>query len=311
MANQPSDRLHDVVVIGGGAAGISCALECFDIKLDTVLLEARPVVGGQLDEIHHTIRNVATGSFEDGPALQAAMERTAAILGDRLLVGCQVDRADFEAGWVEASGQRLRSRTFLIATGSKPERLSAAPDGAFEGDVTYEIESQPDQFAGRDVVVVGGGDSATLDALELAATASSVKLVHRADHLTARHDIAQRLRQDPRVEDYPGWEVESTAGNERLKEVVLVHRATGERRRVPAGGLVVKISRDPATAMFQGQLTLDRRGAIEVDASLQSSQPGVFAAGDVVAGSYWRVAAALGQGSLAARSILRHLEGQA
>jgi thioredoxin reductase (NADPH) len=274
------------------------------------VLEARPVLGGQLEEIHHSIRNVASGWFEDGPALQAAMGRTAALLGDRLLVGRHVDRADLPAGWVEASGQRLRGRTFLIATGSEPQFLSAAPDGAFEGDVAYEIESQPDRFSGRDVVVVGGGDSATLDALELAATASSVKLVHRSDHLSARHDILQRMRQDPRIEDCPGWEVESTAGNERLREVVLVHRSTGERRRVAAGGLVVKISRDPSTAVFRGQLDLDGRGAIEVDAALQSSQPGVFAAGDVVAGSYWRVATALGQGALAARSILRHLEGR-
>jgi thioredoxin reductase (NADPH) len=221
-----------------------------------------------------------------------------------------VDRADLEARWVEASGQRLRARTLLIATGSEPQFLPAAPDGAFNGDVTYEIESQPDRFSGRDVVVVGGGDSATLDALELAASGSSVKLVHRSEHLTARHNIVQQMRQNPRIEDYPEWEVESIFGNERLEGVVLVHRSTRERRRVAADGLVVKISRDPSTATFRGQLELDRRGAIEVDAALQSSQSGVFAAGDVVAGSYWRVATALGQGALAARSILRHLEGQ-
>jgi thioredoxin reductase (NADPH) len=267
-------------------------------------------VGGQLEEVHHSIRNVASGWFEDGPALQAAMQQTAQILGDRLLVGRHVDRADLDAGWVEANGQRLRARTFLIATGSDPQFLPAATNGAYGGDVTYEIESQPDRFSGRDVVVVGGGDSATLDALELAATASSVKLVHRAEHLTSRHDILERMRKEPRIEDYPGWEVESTAGDERLREVHLVNRSTGEHRSVGAGGLVVKISRDPSTAIFRGQLELDRRGAIVVDADLQSSRPGVFAAGDVVAGSYWRVATALGQGSLAARSILRHLEGQ-
>ena len=83
---------------------------------------------------------------------------------------------------------------------------------------------------------------------------------------------------------------------------------TEERRTVAAGGLIVKISRVPRTGAFRGQLELDRNGAVVVDEQLRTSRPGVFAAGDVVAGAYWRVATALGQGSLAARSILRHIE---
>jgi thioredoxin reductase (NADPH) len=208
---------------------------------------------------------------------------------------------------VKAGDGRFHARALLIATGSVPQVLPAAPDGAFGGDVTYHVESRPDRFSGRDVVVVGGGDSATLDALELAATASSVKLVHRSEALTARPNVVEQVRQDQRIEDFPGWEVESTQGSAGLEAVTLVHRSTGERRKVAAGGLIVKISRSLRTAVFGGQLELDRKNAIVVDESLQTSQPGVFAAGDVVAGSYWRVATAFGQGVLAARSILRHL----
>jgi thioredoxin reductase (NADPH) len=116
------------------------------------------------------------------------------------------------------------------------------------------------------------------------------------------------VRRDGRIEDLSGWEVEAVSGTERLEEVVLVHHVTGERRKVAAGGLVVKISRVPNTAVFRGQVELDKSGAVIVDAELQSSRAGIFAAGDVVAGSYWRVANAFGQGVLAARSILRHLE---
>jgi thioredoxin reductase (NADPH) len=303
-----ADQHHDVVVIGGGPAGVSGALECFDINLDTIVLEGRSVLGGQLAEIPNSVRNVAAGQFEDGPALQAGLQRSAAILGDRVLAGHDMTEADLGAGWVTAGGGRFHARALLIATGSIPQSLPAAPDGAFGGDVTYHVESRPDHFSGRDVVVVGGGDSATLDALELAATASTVKLVHRSEALTARPDIVERLRQDRRIEDLPGWEVESAHGTERLEEVVLVHPSTGERRQVAAGGLIVKISRLPCSAVFRGQLELDRRGAIVVDGALQTSQSGVFAAGDVVADSYWRVATAFGQGVLAARSILRHLE---
>jgi len=301
-----ADQHHDVIVIGGGPAGVSAALECFDINLDTVVLEGRPTLGGQLAEIPNSIRNVAAGSFEDGPALQAALQRSSGILGDRVLAGLDVTEADLSAGWVKAGNRRFHARALLIATGSVGQVLPGAPDGAFGGDVTYHVESRPDHFSGRDVVIVGGGDSATLDALELAATASSVKLVHRSE-LRARPDIVERVRRDRRIEDLPGWEVESTHGTERLEEIVLVQPSTSERRKVGAGGLIVKISRVPSTTVFRGQVELDRREAVVVDSALQTSQPGVFAAGDVVAGSYWRVATAFGHGVLAARSILRHV----
>ena len=87
-----------------------------------------------------------------------------------------------------------------------------------------------------------------------------------------------------------------------------MHSATGEQRKVAAGGLVIKISRDPATDAFRGQLDLDHRGFVVADRELRTSCPGVFAAGDVVSGAYWRVSSALGHGSLVSRTILRYLQ---
>jgi thioredoxin reductase (NADPH) len=301
-------RVHDVVVVGGGPAGVSAALECVDMKLDTVLLEARSALGGQLVEISHSVRNVATGRYADGPALQAGLQRAAETLGARVLLGHPVGTAATADGWVEASGQRFHGRAILIATGSAPERLPAAPDGAFGGDVTYQLSDPPERFAGRPVAVVGGGDSATLDALALAETASSVLLVHRSERLTARHDIVAQVRAEPRIVDLPGWEVASARGGETLEELELVRPTTGDRQTVAAAGLVVKVSRVPATEVFGSQIELDHRGFVLADGDLRTSRPGVFATGDVVAGAYWRVAYALGQGILAARSILRHLE---
>jgi thioredoxin reductase (NADPH) len=159
-------------------------------------------------------------------------------------------------------------------------------------------------------VVVGGGDSATLDALFLAPLASSVILAHRSETLTARHDIVAQLRAEKRVEDLAGWQVESLRGGDRLEEVVLVHPATGDRRTVPAGGLVVKISRDPSTQPFRDHVDVDRHGFIIADSELRTSRPGVFAAGDVVSGAYWRVSSALGHGSLVSRTILRYLQDE-
>jgi thioredoxin reductase (NADPH) len=263
-----------------------------------------------LAEIPHSVRNVAIASPRSGSALRDCLAASAAILGDRLRLTHPVTAVHLGERWVEVAGARIGARALVIATGTRHQQLPAAADGAFAGDVTYLLEARPDHFAGRDVVVIGGGDSGTLDALELARAGSKVTLIHRSDALTARHDIVEQVRQEPHIEDLPGWELESLEGRDRLEAVNLVRQSDGQRRRVEARGLVVKIARVPRTDLVRGQLELDRAGAIVVDANLQTSRVGVFAAGDVVSGAYARVSAALGQGSLAARSVLRHLQGR-
>jgi thioredoxin reductase (NADPH) len=303
-----AEQHHDVVVIGGGVAGVSAALECKNNRLDTVLLEAGPALGGQVATIPFDVRNVATGWYTDGTALQAGVQRSAQFLGDCVRLGHAVTGASLSEGTVDVDGARFHGGAILIATGTRAGQLAAAPDGAFGGDVTYQLESRRDRFQGRPVLVIGGGDSATLDALELAATASSVMLVHRAESLSARADIQAKVRADGRITDLPGWELESLQGGEHLEAAVLVRRSTGEHRTVAAGGVVAKVGRRPGTEPYAGQLDLDRHGFVIADAELETSCPGVFAAGDVVVGAYWRVAAALGQGMLAARSMQQHLE---
>ena len=302
---------HDVVIVGAGAAGVSCALECFDIQLDTVVFEIASEPGGQLAEIPHSVRNVAVGRFENGRALRQALEDSSAMLGDRRRVSHAVTRADLGERWVEANGARIYATALVLCTGTSRQQLPAAMDGAFGGDITYQLEPRRERFVGRDVIVIGGGDSAALDALELANAASSVRLVHRSDALKARQDIVEQVRNEPRIEDLAGWELETTSGGDRLEEIVLVRPATGERRRLNIGGVIVKIARVPSTQLFHGQIELDRSGAIVVDDELRTSRDGVMAAGDVTAGAYPRVATALGHGVLAARSALRYVQGRA
>src|SRR4029450_1917483 len=112
---------HDVVVIGGGVAGVNCALECFDIQLDTVLVEASATLGGQLPDILHTVRNVATGRFADGGALQRALLESAEILGDRVRLSHHVTKAELGARAIEVDGGRLSGRALGGATGTRGE----------------------------------------------------------------------------------------------------------------------------------------------------------------------------------------------
>ena len=303
-----NEELHDVVVIGGGVAGANCVLECFDIQLDTILIDAKATLGGQLPEIGHSVRNVAAGRFDDGEALQRSLLEATAILGDRVRLSQPVTKADLAERVIDVDGGRIAGRAVVVATGTRRQYLEAAPDGACGGDVTYQVEPLLDSFAGRDVAVIGGGDSGTLDALALAERGSSVTLIHRSPDLTSRHDILRRLRDEPRITDLGGWALEATRGTDRLEGIVLVNHSTGERKELAVRALVVKIARVPNTELFAGQLELDRSGAIVVDQELRTSRTGVFAVGDVVSGAYPRVAAALGSGSLAARSVLSYLQ---
>jgi thioredoxin reductase (NADPH) len=288
-------------------AGLSCALECHDIQLDTIVLEMQAEVGGQITEIPFHVRNVAAGVFDDEHSLPQALHRSVAILGDRVRRSWLVDRIGLGERWVESQGRRLAADAIVIATGVGVRRLPGAVDGGFDGDVTYELGPDLGRFAGRPVVVIGGGDNASLDALTLARCGSPVTLVHRAERLASRPDLAGELHDNPLITQLGGWELDRVGGDERLEEVVLIRHATGERRSVKACGLVVRIGKAPRTDLIRDGLQTDRSGAVVVDETLATSRVGVFAAGDVVAGAYWRIATAMGQGSLAARSVLRHL----
>jgi len=302
-----ADRLHDVIVIGAGAAGVSTAIECSDIQLDVLLFESADRVGGQIEEVPHTMRNVVT-SADGNDKLLAVLAQHASTLGDRLRLGEPVHSLDLATGRVATKDGSHRAKSVLIATGSRRRELGIAPDGSFGGDVTYLIEPQFQRFAGRPMVVVGGGDSAALDALALAEAGSPVTLVHRSPQLSSRHDIAERLRSSDRITELAGWDVDELVGGDQLRSVKVSNPTTGERREIEAGGIDLKLGREKCVELVKGQVELGPHGGITVDGSLRTSNPRTFAAGDVTEGAYERVATATGEGSLAAHSILNYLQ---
>ncbi|MGH9080059.1 MAG: NAD(P)/FAD-dependent oxidoreductase [Acidimicrobiales bacterium] len=303
----PVETLHDVVVIGAGAAGMSAAIECLDIQLDVVVLEAVSGVGGQIGQIPHSVRNVAL-TTEGNDRLVDALAHHASLMGDGVLLDQRVTRLDLATGTVDAGAHRYRTRSVLMTTGSRRRELEQAPDGSFGGDVTYLVEPHLARFAGLPMAVIGGGDSAALDALELAAAGSTVTLVHRAAHFTARRDLVERVQSEGRITEMPEWTLDKLVGSDRLRGIDVSSRSTGEHRHLDVSGVVLKLGREPRVDLVREQLDLGRHQGIVVDADLRSSHPRTFAAGDVVEGAYERIATAVGQGSLAARSILASLE---
>jgi thioredoxin reductase (NADPH) len=303
------EALHDAVIVGAGAAGVSAAIECLDIQLDIIVLDCASKVGGQIDQIPHSVRNVAVAP-DGNDSLVDALARHASILGDRLQLGRTVTRLDLDAGTVEAGTYRCRARSVLVATGSRRRELEHAPEGSYGGDVTYLVEPHLARFAGRPMAVIGGGDSAVLDALALAEGGSEVALVHRSPHLTARGDLVERVRSQGRITELAGWTLDGLVGSDHLQGVDVSAGSTGDHRRLEVGGIVLKLGREQHVELVRDQLRLGVHGGIEVDTTLRTSHPRAFAAGDVVEGAYERIATAIGQGSLAAHSILTSLESR-
>ncbi|MDM7914183.1 MAG: NAD(P)/FAD-dependent oxidoreductase [Candidatus Eisenbacteria bacterium] len=191
-----------------------------------------------------------------------------------------------------------------------------------------EILPDRERFAGLSVAVVGGGDSACLDALELAPIAREVHLISRSPALRARTDIQRAVLAEPKIERWSGWEIRALAGTDPLESMTIAEAAsriggavtdpTGTRdsagaagasllREIAVDAIVVKIGFAPNTEAFRDKIACNEAGEVLADRGGRTNVPGVFAIGDVVAGSVWRVAAAVGSGVTVVPAIQQHL----
>ncbi len=228
-----------------------------------------------------------------------------------------------------ADGSEIPCRTVIVAAGARYQRLAVDDLERFEGAGVYYAATDLEAriCVGLPAIVVGGGNSAGQAAIYLAQQGSRVSIVIRSgdlEHSMSRY-LIERIEAEPHIELFTNTQVRALAGDGHLDQVTLEHTPTTDRRTVACAGLFCFIGADPATAWLGGALELDANGFILTDRSLpdsvtggprfatrdplpyETSVPGVFAAGDVRSGSMKRVAAAVGEGSSAVRSVHEHL----
>ena len=250
-------------------------------------------------------------------------------LGARLNAPCEVVALRVESGFhvlVLADGSEISCRAVIVATGARYRRLAVDDLERFEGAGVYYAATDLETriCSGFEVLVVGGGNSAGQAAIYLAQHLCHVSLVVRRDTLThtmSRY-LIERIEADPRISLLTETEVRALAGDPRLSEATLEHTPTGERRTIPCTGLFCFIGAEPVTGWLGDCVALDKGGFVLTDRALpdtvaayaarpplpfETSCPGVFAAGDVRQGSMKRVAAAVGEGSSAVRSVHEYL----
>ncbi|HZP28975.1 MAG TPA: FAD-dependent oxidoreductase [Acidimicrobiia bacterium] len=323
--------IFDLVVVGTGPAGLAAAVYGASEGLDTVSMDA-VATGGQAGTSSRIENYVGFPNGISGEELTARAAMQAQRLGARLNAPCEVTGLRSEHGFhvlALADGSEVPARSVIIAAGARYRRLAVADLERFEGAGVYYAATDLEAriCAGSDVVVVGGGNSAGQAAIYLAQQGSRVSIaIRRADlSATMSHYLVDRIEADPRIELLTSTEVRELFGDGHLARVTLEHTPTGERRTVPCSGLFCFIGAQPATAWLGGAVALDESGFVLTDRSLpatvvdgprfaarpplpfETSVPGVFAAGDVRHGSLKRVAAAVGEGSSAVRSVHEHL----
>jgi thioredoxin reductase (NADPH) len=298
---------YQTIIIGAGPAGISCGAELQESKIDYLILDRNDATGGQLLEIPNTIRDFAGGFFEDGQSLKARMDELAGKVGLNLALKQDVSSVNLKEGFLIANDQKLTARSIVLATGVSRRKLNLDNADTFGDDLAYVLWGCKEHFSDNPVAVVGGGDSALLDALELASLCPVVYLIHRSIHFKARPDVLNEVRNNPRIRLVADTQVESLIGNGSLTGVRLVSTATEEKFDIEVNRLLIKVGYAPNTEIFSEQVKMNSSGYIICDKNQSTSLPGVYAAGDITAGGYWRLAVAIGQGSLAGYNVRQYL----
>jgi thioredoxin reductase (NADPH) len=324
------EYLFDLLVVGTGPAGLAAAVYGASEGLDTVSLDA-VATGGQAGTSSRIENYVGFPNGISGEDLAARAAIQAMRLGAHLNAPCEAVGFRAEQGFHVVSladGSEVACRSMIIASGARYRRLAVDDLERFEGAGVYYAATDLEARTCREspVVVVGGGNSAGQAAIYLSQQGSRVSIAVRRDDLTSTmsHYLVERIEADPGIELLTRTEVRELTGDEHLEQVILEHTATGERRAVTCTGLFCFIGAEPATAWLGDEIALDPDGFVLTDRLLpddtiaaafagreplpfETSVPGVFAVGDVRHGSMKRVAAAVGEGSSAVRSVHDHL----
>lgn len=302
--------MHNLIILGGGPAGLTAAIYAARANLSPLVIEGNEA-GGQL-MLTTLVENYP--GFEEaikGPALMQSMRKQAERVGATFVTedATAVDLRRRPFVVTTQSGDRFEGRALIVATGASAKLLGVPGEHRLMGrGVSTCATCDGFFFRKKDVVVIGGGDSAMEEALYLANLARSVTVVHRRDALRASKIMQERAMKHPAINFVWNSAVEDIVGNGVVRGVLLRNIKTAELSERAADGVFVAIGHVPNTALFAGQLDLDPAGYVVLRTRSLTNVEGVFAAGDVHDHTYRQAITAAGFGCMAAIDAERWLQ---
>ena len=301
-------KLYDMVIIGGGPAGYTAALYAARAGLEAVVLE-KLSPGGQM-ALTSDIDNYpgfpdGVDGFNLGMQMKAGAQRFGAETKMTSVVSVQL-QSDIKQ--VQTDDETLQAKTVVIATGANPRKLGLDRETELTGKgLHYCAHCDGMFYRGKEVVVVGGGNSAVADALYLSRIAKKVTLIHRREELRATKVYHSALMAAENVEFLWNSAVTELLGEEKLSGAMVKNLVSGEEKALSADAVFVSIGRDPATELFKGQLDLDAQGYIVAGESTETNIPGVYAVGDVRTKALRQIVTATADGAVATHYAEQYL----
>ena len=299
---------YDVVIVGAGPAGLAAAVYTGRSRLNTLILE-KGMPGGQI---------LTTDFVENYPGfpegvvpfeLMDKFRKHAEKFGAKI----ETDEAkeikkEGDLWQVVGNKGEYPARVVIVATGSNYRKLGLSGEGKFTGrGVSYCATCDGAFFKDKDIAVVGGGDNALTEALFLTKFCRSLKLIHRRDQLRAVKILQERIFANDKIEVVWDSVVEEIKGDERIESLTLKNVKDNSTSILKIDGLFISIGMDPNTEFVKGLLDINEWGEIKVKQNMATSQPGIFAAGDVTDACPEQMATAVGTGVAAALAIDEYL----
>ncbi len=299
---------YDVIVVGAGPAGLTAGIYLSRAKVSTLILN-QGATGGQL-VLTHEIANYPGVETISGYKLAATMKKQAIGFGAKIKSIAQTPEIIADGGLkqVRVGDTTYTAHAIILTPGGNPRMLGVKGEQEFKGvGVSYCATCDGEFFTGKEIIVVGGGNSALEEAVSLSKYASKITVVHQFDHFQAFPAYVDEAKRNPKISFIMETLVEEFAGEGKLERVLLFDKKSGQSRWFSTEGAFIFIGYQPNTDFIKGLVDINAKGEIVVNADMETSVPGIFAAGDCIAKRYRQVTTAVGEATVASLAAANHV----